>query len=168
MRLPPDLERQLADLEGRLPVLIEANPDQGDFWMAFAGEADVIEDRAGGHTDQVSERIAAMLAEHGRYIAEVPMVDEENEKPTDLQQIAGAHAAVNGALTKAIRQAREGGELPWEEMEEAIKIAIDLGGATAADLAAVKNKEMNVDRWREILAAVKSKYGNPPKLPGKM
>lgn len=69
MQLPPDLECQLADLEGRLPALIEGNPDPGDFWMAFAGEADVIEDRAGENASLVSDRIAAMLAKHGRYLA---------------------------------------------------------------------------------------------------
>jgi hypothetical protein len=69
MQLPPDLERQLADLEGRLPALIQANPDPGDFWMAFAGEADVIEDQAGAHALLVADRIADMLAKHGRYLA---------------------------------------------------------------------------------------------------
>lgn len=69
MQLPPDLEHQLADLDGRLPALIKANPDPGEFWMAFAGEADAIEDHAGEHAGQVSERIAAMLGQQGRYIA---------------------------------------------------------------------------------------------------
>ncbi|MGN6111742.1 MAG: hypothetical protein ACTHOC_01815 [Luteimonas sp.] len=72
MQLPPDLEHRLAALEAQLPALIEANPDPGEFWMAFAGEADVIEDRAGEHLGQVSERIAAMLAKHGRYLVGVP------------------------------------------------------------------------------------------------
>ena len=69
MQLPPDLERRLTDLEAQLPALIEANPEPGEFWMAFAGEADAIEDQAGEHGGQVSERIAAMLGQQGRYIA---------------------------------------------------------------------------------------------------
>lgn len=74
MQLPPDLDRRLTDLEAQLPALIEANPEPGDFWNAFAGEADVIEDAAGEHAAQVAQRIARMLALHGRYIA---MVDEQ-------------------------------------------------------------------------------------------
>lgn len=72
MEIPIHLTAALDALEAQLPALIEANPDPGDFWMAFAGEADVIEDRAGEHLGQVSERIAAMLAKHGRYLVGVP------------------------------------------------------------------------------------------------
>lgn len=64
-----DLNSQLDALERALPTLIADNPDPGDFWMAFAGEADLIEDQAGDHATLVSQRIADMLARHGRYMA---------------------------------------------------------------------------------------------------
>lgn len=69
MQLPPDLERRLDNLEAQLPTMVEDNPDPGDFWMAFASQADPIEDEAGEHTEAVMERIQEMLARHGRYIA---------------------------------------------------------------------------------------------------
>jgi hypothetical protein len=56
-------------LEAKLPDLLAAYPADGDFWMAFAGEADAIEDQAGEHVGVVNQRINAMLAQHGRYIA---------------------------------------------------------------------------------------------------
>lgn len=46
--------------------LVPQYPDDADFWPAFAGLADVIEDRAGDHAQYVSERIDAMLAEAGK------------------------------------------------------------------------------------------------------
>ncbi|MBJ6983971.1 hypothetical protein [Luteimonas sp. MC1750] len=70
----PDLEAinaQLDELAAQLPQMIEDNPDHGDFWATFAGEADVIEDQAGEHCQHVMHRINAMLAEHGRYVAGV-------------------------------------------------------------------------------------------------
>lgn len=66
-----NLNRQLDALEAALPGLITDYPDPGDFWMAFAGQADVIEDAAGEHAEHVHQRIAAMLAQHGRTIAVV-------------------------------------------------------------------------------------------------
>jgi len=62
-------------LEAKLPDLLTAYPSDGDFWMAFAGEADVIEDQAGEHVGVVNQRINAMLAQHGRYIAAVEIDD---------------------------------------------------------------------------------------------
>ena len=62
-------------LEAKLPDLLAAYPADGDFWMAFAGEADAIEDRAGEHVGFVNRRINAMLARHGRYIAAVEIDD---------------------------------------------------------------------------------------------
>lgn len=64
-----ELTAQLDSLQVRLPQLIEEHPNDADFWPAFAGEADAIEDQAGDHRPIVGERIAAMLAEHGRYLA---------------------------------------------------------------------------------------------------
>lgn len=60
-----NLNRQLDALEEALPNLLADHPDPGDFWPAFAGEADVIEDHAGIHLEHVQQRLAAMLAAHG-------------------------------------------------------------------------------------------------------
>lgn len=68
MPLPNELGRRLSDLEAELPAMIAAYPEEGEFWMAFAGEADVIEDQAGEHAALVNERIARMLARHGRFL----------------------------------------------------------------------------------------------------
>ncbi|MBB3277351.1 hypothetical protein [Pseudoxanthomonas sp. OG2] len=62
------LTAQLEALEAKLPDLLEAYPADGDFWMAFAGEADAIEDQAAEHVGVVNQRINAMLARHGRYL----------------------------------------------------------------------------------------------------
>lgn len=69
MPLPSELDRRLADLEAQLPAMIAAYRTDGEFWMAFAGEADLIEDQAGEHAAMVAERIKGMLAKHGRMIA---------------------------------------------------------------------------------------------------
>ncbi|MDF9440670.1 hypothetical protein EM864_02750 [Stenotrophomonas acidaminiphila] len=58
-------------LEAKLPDLLAAYPADGDFWMAFAGEADAIEDRAGEHVGVVNQRISAMPAQHGRFLVGV-------------------------------------------------------------------------------------------------
>ena len=55
-------------LEAGLPAMLAAYRTEGEFWMAFAGEADLIEDRAGEHCAMVQERIRGMLARHGRYL----------------------------------------------------------------------------------------------------
>ena len=72
-----ELTTQLDALQAQLPQLIADNPDPGDFWCEFAGQADLIEDQAGEHTALVARRIADMLAEHGRYIATIDEGDEE-------------------------------------------------------------------------------------------
>lgn len=56
---------QLDELEATLPTLRAEYPDDGDFWMAFAGQADVIADNAGEFSGVVSKRIDDMLAKHG-------------------------------------------------------------------------------------------------------
>lgn len=66
-----DLADRLDALEARLPQLIEDYPEPSDFWMAFAGEADAIEDSAGRHASYVASRLRAMLSVHGRYIVDV-------------------------------------------------------------------------------------------------
>lgn len=69
------LTAMLDDLETKLPDLLTAYPADGDFWMAFAGEADAIEDQAVEHVGVVNQRINAMLAQHGRFIAAVEIDD---------------------------------------------------------------------------------------------
>jgi hypothetical protein len=71
------LTAQLDELEARLPQLIADHPDHGDFWMAFAGEADAIEDQAGEHCQTVGTRLAAMLSKHGRYLSYMELDCEE-------------------------------------------------------------------------------------------
>ncbi|MGH8464133.1 MAG: hypothetical protein ACRER5_08295 [Pseudomonas sp.] len=70
-----ELTTQLDALQAQLPKMIADNPDPGDFWCEFAGQADLIEDQAGEHTALVARRIAGMLAEHGRYVASVEVDD---------------------------------------------------------------------------------------------
>lgn len=58
-----ELEQALDALEARIPRLQAEHPDDGDFWSAFAGESDLIEDGATGDDClYVSQRIDAMLA----------------------------------------------------------------------------------------------------------
>ena len=72
MTTQEQLTKMLDELEARLPHMIAEHPDDADFWPEFAGAADDIEDQAGDHRPMVIERINAMLAEHGRYIAALP------------------------------------------------------------------------------------------------
>jgi hypothetical protein len=62
------LTAMLDALEAQLPAMIAAYRTAGEFWMAFAGEADLIEDQAGECAAMVQGRIANMLAQHGRYL----------------------------------------------------------------------------------------------------
>lgn len=61
MRSHDELTNLLDNLEADLPALVVAHPNEGDFWAAFAGQADVIEDQAGVHSVEVGSRIDAML-----------------------------------------------------------------------------------------------------------
>lgn len=65
MRSHDQLTALLDDLEAGLPAMIAAYPDEGDFWSAFAGQADVIEDASGSHCQDVQARLDAMLAQVG-------------------------------------------------------------------------------------------------------
>jgi len=61
-----ELDAMLDRLEERLPSMIGDNPDEGDFWCEFAGEADHIEDQtSAADCDHVRGRINAMLAKQG-------------------------------------------------------------------------------------------------------
>lgn len=66
------LEAQLNALETDLHLLIQTHSSSGDFWAAFAGLADVIEDNAGAHQELVAQRISAMLTRHGIACEDVP------------------------------------------------------------------------------------------------
>jgi hypothetical protein len=58
-----DLEQALDALEAKIPQLQTEYADDAEFWCAFAGEADHIEDSAGADDcDYVSQRIDAMVA----------------------------------------------------------------------------------------------------------
>jgi len=64
-----ELAGMLDALEKHLPALVaENNETDGEFWCAFAGEADVIEDLAVDPEDvaYVKKRISAMLAANGK------------------------------------------------------------------------------------------------------
>lgn len=71
-----ELTDRLDDLEAGLPELIGAHPDPSDFWKAFLAVADPLEDEAGPHQGWVQQRIAAMLADHGRYISLAPLEED--------------------------------------------------------------------------------------------
>ena len=56
-------------LQSRLPAMIAAHTESdGDFWCAFAGESDLIEDRASDPADvaYVRQRLDSMLVAHGK------------------------------------------------------------------------------------------------------
>ena len=59
------LALQLDAVAGALPLLLTECPDPADFWPAFAGMTDVIEDQSGPHAAFVRERIDAMLLHAG-------------------------------------------------------------------------------------------------------
>ncbi|MEN1925098.1 hypothetical protein [Luteimonas qiangzhengi] len=68
--------QRLDALEVALPDLIQANPEPSDFWEAFLAVADPLEGEAGPHQGLVQQRIATMLARHGRYISLAPLGEE--------------------------------------------------------------------------------------------
>jgi len=57
------IDRALDELDAAIPRLQHEYGD--DFWQAFAGQADVIEDNAGADAAYVEDRITAMLVAHG-------------------------------------------------------------------------------------------------------
>lgn len=66
-----ELNRRLDALEAHLLELVTCHPTEGDFWAAFLAVADRLEEVAGAHAEAVGQRLVAMLAWHGRYIAYV-------------------------------------------------------------------------------------------------
>lgn len=85
-----------------------------------------------------------------------------------LQDTAAMHAALNHALTSATRQIREGREIPWQDLEDGVALAIEHGVAEQKDLERIKNKELDIEQLKALLALVKERYGNPPKAKSKM
>ncbi|MDH0740930.1 hypothetical protein [Stenotrophomonas maltophilia] len=57
------IDRALNELDTAIPRLRQEYGDE--FWSAFAGHADVIEDNAGADAAYVEDRITAMLVAHG-------------------------------------------------------------------------------------------------------
>lgn len=60
-----ELDAMLDALQAGIPAMLEEYPDIDEFTMAFAGEADVIEDAAGEHALHVGSRITCMLGSAG-------------------------------------------------------------------------------------------------------
>ena len=61
-----ELDTILDELEAELPILSKDTEDQDDFWMAFTGLSDSIEDSAGPEDlDYVRQRINSMLNASG-------------------------------------------------------------------------------------------------------
>lgn len=52
-----ELHHQVDLLAFHVPTWLQENPDPADFWPLFAGVADLIEDEAGEHCREISERI---------------------------------------------------------------------------------------------------------------
>ena len=59
------IDDRLDALQAALPQLLEDYPDRPDFWNAFAGETEVIEEQAGDHAEHVYARIRDMLQDLG-------------------------------------------------------------------------------------------------------
>jgi hypothetical protein len=65
-----ELGRMLAALDTVMPAIIREHQDEGDFWSAFAGEADCIQDEAGDEDyDWVSEQLDEILSRHGKPVS---------------------------------------------------------------------------------------------------
>jgi len=59
------LQKALNRLEGYLPHLLEQFPELGEFWPAFAGEAEIVLEGAGQEADWVADKLESMLTFHG-------------------------------------------------------------------------------------------------------
>lgn len=55
-----ELHHQVDLLESYVPIWLQENREPADFRPLFAGVADLIEDEAGEHCRQISERIHAI------------------------------------------------------------------------------------------------------------
>jgi len=69
-----ELDALLNDRQARLPQMVEDYPNDADFWVAFAANAEAIEDKADERAyAHVMQRINAMLVGHGRFIAGIDL-----------------------------------------------------------------------------------------------
>jgi len=59
------IDDRLDVLQHALPQLLEDYPDRAEFWNAFAGETECIEEQAGDHAEHVYARISEMLEASG-------------------------------------------------------------------------------------------------------
>jgi len=59
------IDDRLDALERALPRLLEDYPDRADFWNAFAGETEVIEEQAGDHAEHVYARVREIMQAFG-------------------------------------------------------------------------------------------------------
>lgn len=60
-----ELQTLLDELDKSMPALKKDNPDEADFWPAFAGMADLILDGASAQDyDWVNQQTDAILAKH--------------------------------------------------------------------------------------------------------
>lgn len=84
-----ELTKMLDELEAKLPAMIQEYSDDGDFWSAFAGEADDIQDNAGSDDAAfVSGRIDCILGAQG-------LIPSENEGES-CSETRNATAQPNG------------------------------------------------------------------------
>ena len=94
-----ELAAQLDALEAALPQLMKKHPEEGDFWSAFAGQADVIEDAAGGYSEMVDARIDTMLAQSqddlGLAVIRGPQVSQGD--PKGFGQLRGGRGGQGSA-----------------------------------------------------------------------
>ncbi len=61
-----ELDAMLNRLQEALPAMMADNPDDGDFWGEFAGQAEIIEDAASAaDCEHVHGRIDAVLSAQG-------------------------------------------------------------------------------------------------------
>lgn len=66
MKTRTELDAAFDNLAKQLPSMIAENPDEADFWPAFAGAADEIIDNASAtDCEYVSNRIETMLVAAG-------------------------------------------------------------------------------------------------------
>ncbi|NKJ21962.1 hypothetical protein [Dyella sp. SG609] len=59
------LQKALNRIEAYLPHLLEHFPEPGEFWSAFAGEAEAIIEDAGPEHDWAADKLESMLTFHG-------------------------------------------------------------------------------------------------------
>lgn len=72
-----ELQTQLDELAKQAPEIVRENPDDGDFWSAFAGASDFIVDDAGADDyDWVLRKIDDILKANGRMPVELAPSDD--------------------------------------------------------------------------------------------